>query len=66
MVIKNQEIRLAIVSAGLKQWQVAEAYGIHEGNFSRLLRKELNENEKNRVFSIIQALKNVEIKQSCV
>ncbi|GGM39492.1 hypothetical protein GCM10011351_27070 [Paraliobacillus quinghaiensis] len=38
--MKADEIKQMIKSSGLKQWQVAEFYGITEGNFSRLLRKD--------------------------
>lgn len=67
MVVKNKEIRLAIENAGLRQWQVAEAYGVHEGNFSRLLRKELKEDNKLKILAIIQELKKYELEQAaCV
>lgn len=59
MVTKNKEIRTAIESAGLKQWQVAAAYGIHEGNFSRKLRYELDEGTKVKVLEIIDKLRCV-------
>ncbi|GGF24271.1 hypothetical protein GCM10010954_23940 [Halobacillus andaensis] len=55
--MKNKDIREAISKAGLRHWQVAEAYGIHEGNFSRLLRKELSPDQKEKVFLVIQKLK---------
>ncbi|MEL3973045.1 hypothetical protein AAEO50_12235 [Rossellomorea oryzaecorticis] len=55
--MKNQDVRQAIQEAGLKQWQVAEAYGLHEGNFSRLLRKELSLEKKAKIFKAINQLK---------
>ena len=39
--MKNQEIRNAIRSAGVRQWQVAEAMGLREDTLSRKLRHEL-------------------------
>ncbi|CDQ20993.1 hypothetical protein [Halobacillus karajensis] len=55
--MSNKDIRTAIRDAGLKHWQVAEAYGLHEGNFSRLLRKELPEDKKQEVFQAIEEAK---------
>ncbi|WP_257349074.1 hypothetical protein [Pseudalkalibacillus decolorationis] len=55
--MNNQDVRKAIQEAGLKQWQVSEVYGLHEGNFSRLLRKELPIDKKEKIFSIVDQLK---------
>lgn len=60
-MVKNEDIRMAIKEAGLKQWQVADVYGLSEGNFSRLLRKELLPERKEEVFIAIEKTKeNVE------
>ncbi|WP_374187293.1 hypothetical protein ACEPPU_14460 [Priestia aryabhattai] len=57
---KNQDIRDAIKEARLKQWQVADIYGLSEGNFSRMLRKELSLTNKEKVFAAIEkAKKNI-------
>jgi len=56
----NHELRLKIYASGLKQWQVAERYGLNEGNFSRLLRHELSEEKKQRIIEIIEQLKTKE------
>ncbi|MBQ3286596.1 MAG: hypothetical protein IJH45_01440 [Firmicutes bacterium] len=53
----NKQIREAIAAAGLKQWEVAEAYGIHEGNFCRLLRHELTEDQRQQVMDAIEQAK---------
>lgn len=52
----NQDIRDAISCAGVKYWQVAAAYGCTDGNFSRKLRRELPQEEKDKIFSIIDGL----------
>jgi predicted XRE-type DNA-binding protein len=52
----NIDIREAIKKSGLKQWEVAEKYGIHEGNFSRRLRHELRGSEKTEILKIINDL----------
>lgn len=54
----NSEIRQAIESSNLYYWQVAEALGINDGNFSRKLRRELSESEKDNILIIINNLKN--------
>jgi predicted XRE-type DNA-binding protein len=53
----NSEVKKAIKEANVKQWMVAERYGLHEGNFSRLLRHELPEDEKEKILGIIEELK---------
>lgn len=52
---ENQEIRAAISSAGLKQWEAAELLGICEGTFSRWLRRELPEKKKKMILDRIRA-----------
>ena len=37
----NLEIREAAKENGVFLWQIAEVYGVNDGNFSRKLRKEL-------------------------
>lgn len=55
--MKNQEIRKAIRSAGVRQWQVAEAMGLREDTLSRKLRHELNEESKQEVLAAIERAK---------
>ena len=52
----NKEIRSAAKNAGVRLWQVAAAYGISDGNFSRKLRKELPQEEKEKILAIIDRL----------
>lgn len=51
------EIKKAIFSAGLRCWEVADKIGISDGNFSRKLRKPLNEADTKRVLKAIDELK---------
>lgn len=55
--MKNQEIRNAIRSAGVRQWQVAEAMGLREDTLSRKLRHELNEETKRKVLAAVEKAK---------
>ena len=52
----NKEIRVAAKNAGIRLWEVAEAYGINDNNFSRKLRKELPQEEMNKILAIIDKL----------
>lgn len=52
----NKEIREAAKKMGIHLWQVAEAYGVNDGNFSRKLRKELPVPEKEKIMGIIDRL----------
>lgn len=52
----NKDIRDAARMAGVHLWQIAEALGINDGNFSRRLRKELSAEEKANVYAIIARL----------
>lgn len=55
--MKNMDIRAAIEKSGFRQWEVAEAYGRSEGVFSRMLRHELPESTKTRIYQAIEGLK---------
>lgn len=55
--MRNIDIRTEIKTNGLKLWQVAYALEITDGNFSRRLRKELNDEEKQKIRLIIKNLK---------
>lgn len=57
MIRKNLKIRNAISQSNLKFWQVAEKLKLNDGNFSRLLRKELTKEKKEEILKIIEQLK---------
>ena len=52
----NKDIRDAAKRAGICLWQVAEKIGVNDGNFSRKLRKELPQQEKEHILRIIDTL----------
>ena len=54
--MNNKEIRNAAGGYGLRLWQVAEAIGMNEFAFSRKLRKELPQEEKEKILKIIDRL----------
>ena len=55
--MKNIDVRRAIQSAWLKHWMVAEKLGVRAESFSRSLRKELSDGDKDKVFKAIEELK---------
>ena len=57
----NLEIRKAIGAAGLRQWEVADALGILDSVFSRKLRRELPNEEKEHILHIIAKLEKREV-----
>ena len=52
----NKEIREAARAAGVHLWQVAEAYGVTDGNFSRKLRREFSAAEKEKILGMIERI----------
>lgn len=52
----NLDIRAAAKGAGVKLWEIADKLGITDSNFSRKLRHELPQAEKDRIFSIIEEI----------
>lgn len=52
--MKNIDIREAAKANNVKLWEIADCLGMTDGNFSRKLRKELPENEKEKIFGIIR------------
>lgn len=54
--MSNLDIREEIKTAGLKHWEIAEEYGLSDGNFSRKLRRELPDSEKEKIRAIIRKL----------
>lgn len=52
----NQDIRRAAGGAGVRLWQIAAALGIADCSLSRKLRKELPQEEKEKIFAIIEKL----------
>ena len=52
----NIDIREEASRAGVKLWQIADALGITDGNFSRKLRKELPDGAKEEIRVIIKRI----------
>mgnify|MGYP002731983536 CR=1 FL=1 len=52
----NKDIREYAVKRGVRLWQIAAQLGINDGNFSRKLRKELSQQEREKILLIIDSL----------
>ena len=56
--MKNKDIRQALIDSNLKQWKLAEELKISEFTLCRKLRHELSAEQKEKIFTIIELLKN--------
>ena len=52
----NQKIRELAKHHGVRLWRVAEALGIQDSAFSRKLRHELSDGEREKIIQIINQL----------
>ena len=52
----NIDVRRAAAGNGVRLWQVTDALGIADAQLSRKLRKELPDDEKEKIFEIIQEI----------
>lgn len=62
--MKNQDIRNAIKSNGLKYWQVAAEIGMRDDRFSRILRFELPDEKKKEIYAAITRLTGVKVDEA--
>ena len=54
--MNNRDIRNTAGGYGIRLWQVAEAIGMNESAFSSNLRKELHQEEKEKILAVIEKL----------
>ena len=52
----NMKIREKARNSGVRLWQIADALGMQESLFSKKLRKELPEDEQERILNIVDDL----------
>lgn len=55
--MSGAEIKQRILAAGLRVWQVAEAFGKCDSSFSRKLRHDFDDDDTQKVLTIIDSLK---------
>lgn len=54
--MQNNDIRRAAAASGICLWQIAEAYGMADTSFSKLLRRELPHEKKQEILAIIDKI----------
>ena len=59
----NQKIREAAARAGVRLWQIAARLNLNDGNFSRKLRVELPDEERDKILHIIDDLSKEEVRE---
>lgn len=52
----NQDIRDILLKKRIYQWEIAAKLGLHDSNFTRLLRKPLTEETKIKIFAAIDKI----------
>lgn len=54
--MKNKLIRTALFEHGIRQFELADAMGIHEQTLSRKLRHEIQPDEQRKIVEIIKEI----------
>lgn len=54
--MENMRIRNEAKKHGVMLWQIAERYGVNDGNFSRKLRRDMSTDEQDRIIDIIHEI----------
>lgn len=57
-VSDNEDLKEYIKNSGVKMWQVAEALGLEDSNFSRRLRYALTEDERAAIYEATKKIKS--------
>ncbi len=55
-MITNAAIRQAAKDKGVKLWEIADRFGMNDGNFSRKLRHELPQDQVNKILAIVDEI----------
>lgn len=61
--MKNIDVRNYATKHGVKLWEIACKLGISDSNFSRKLRIELSQDEKNSIINIVDEIRK---ERSCI
>lgn len=57
MTARNLDTKQYAKANGVYLWEIAEVMGTNDSNFSKYLRKELNQSQKEQVMRIIDQIK---------
>lgn len=58
-IMCNATVRERIKNAGVFHWQVAEALGVSESKFCRMLRREMPEDQQRKVLEAVEKAKTI-------
>lgn len=64
-MLANTDIRTKAKSAGVRLWELANRLNISEPTITRKLRKELPQDEKERIFNIIDQIATEKENAAC-
>ena len=53
----NSEIRAKAVSAGVKQWEIADRIGVSESTFTRMMRHPVDRDTRQRILDAIRDIR---------
>lgn len=56
--MRNGDVRDKICSSGVRFWEVAEGLGITDSMFSKRLRHELSDGDKQQIFEIVERIRS--------
>ena len=56
--MQNQEIQARAKEAGVRLWEIAERLGMRDDAFSRKLRRELPDDERENILAIIDQIED--------
>ena len=60
--MNNQDIRNYAFSKGVRLWEISEKLGYsHEANFSRVMRHELSDEQKQKIKRVIDDISNARV-----
>ena len=54
--VKNIDVREYAAARGVRLWRIADALGMTDASFSRKLRRELSNQDKQQIFAIVDRL----------
>lgn len=57
----NSDIRTLAKNSGVKMWQIADKYGVHESTFCVMMRHTLSASDREKIIGIINQLAETEV-----
>lgn len=59
----NIDIRMKAMESGVSLWRIASRLGLSESTFSRRLRREMSEDERQQIYAAINELSSASIQE---